>query len=480
MLRVTRLDASRNAPAAVIAGVLAFTFCFLFLGSRCLGERAPSRPGLGGPSSGQPGDTLVFRACATDPDGGNLSYRFDWADGSTENWTAELAGGDTFFRVHSFADSGTHDVRVRCRDNTGLESDWSVPLRVQVAYAGPLPPGRPAGPSTFPVDTAMRFTTTAGHLRGDSVSCRFDWSGEPGAWTGYVPPGTTVGDTHRFANLGIHVIRAQARDRAGNMSPWSVPETLLVTLRPLVAPHNLRLSTVDGVALDVRWTAGRDGDSTDYELWFRTIGSTQFQSVVTTRGSGAYHDPAGMTGDYTVSARRGEEEVFAPETVSTVPVLTDSLLLYELNAAGDAGYGWDSIAGTGAARSMLDSAQAPLVDFYFTDHGVGSNGPGYYIASPRLGPEDPGGVVPAGAWRRSGLMLLWGRGQEPLPEYDTLLYEEMVDVSVLETWMAAYTADGHYAVVNTLNPNPDSATVEVRTWFQRVRGLRLLRHAEGN
>jgi hypothetical protein len=240
------------------------------------------------------------------------------------------------------------------------------------------------------------------------------------------------------------------------------------------------LSASDGVALDVRWATGRNDDSTDYVLWFRMVGGVQFESVATTRGSGAYHDPAGMPGDYTVSARRGEEEAFAPETVSTLPVFTDTLLLYELNAAGDAGYGWDSATGTGVVRSMLDSAQALLVDFYFTDRGAGSNGPGYYVSSPRLGPEDPGGVVPAGAWRRSGLMLLWGQGQEPLPEHDTLLYEETIDVSVLETWMAVYTADGHYAVVNTLDPNPGSATVEVRTWFQRVRDLRLLRHAEDN
>jgi hypothetical protein len=190
------------------------------------------------------------------------------------------------------------------------------------------------------------------------------------------------------------------------------------------------------------------------------------------------NDPIGSTGLYTVSARLGTAEAFSSETLSIVPVYTDTTLLYELNAGGAAGYGWDSLTGLARRYSMQDTGNAGLVDAYFTDLAPGSAGPGYFLASPHLGPTDPGGQVPVGPWRRTWLAPVYGSPQMPLPEYDTITYTDFVDVTVAGSYNAAYTKDGYYALVKSIGVDPRDGTIRVLSWFQRVRGLRLIQHPE--
>ncbi len=472
----------RREPPGLFAvrcgGVSAVALSFLMVMPGCWGDRPPGAPVVDGPDTGLPEDTLWFWARSTDPNGGNLSYFFDWGDGTGENWTAELASGDTFYRRHVYPDTGEYVVQVRCRDKTGLESEWSVPLEMMVGFAGPLTPDQPQAPAEVYEDTTYWFTTVAGHIHGDSVSIRFDWGDTLGDWTGFFPAGGTVSDSHTYQTTGEYLVRALARDKQDNLSPWSCAETVAVTRRPLEPPRSIIIRASAGISVRLRWDTGHNCDSVEYGLWFRPLDSNECYLLETVTGSTAFHDPGGVTGDYTISSRFEDVEVFAAETVSTIPVFTDVEVLYELNAGGLAGYGWDSLTCIGHLHSMEDTTFAPLVDFYFTDLTPGSTGPGYYVSSPHIGPDDPGGLVPAGPWRRTGLLNLWGNPQEALPEYDSLLYTDLADVSVLESYVAVYTAEGHYALLRTFGPNPDSATIPVVSWFQKIRGLRLIRHGD--
>ncbi|OYD15034.1 hypothetical protein CH330_06855 [candidate division WOR-3 bacterium JGI_Cruoil_03_51_56] len=458
--------------------VYAVAFLFLVIMPGCLGERAPRAPVIDGPNVALPGDTVRFWACSSDPNSGNLSYLFDWGDSTVDNWTAELASGDTLFRTHIYSDTGNYVVQVRSHDKTGLESEWSLPLDIAIAFTGPLIPEPPQGPAQVYKDTAYWFETAANHIRKDSISIQFDWGDTLGGWTDFVRAGEPVSDSHTFRFSGSYFIQARARDRAGSLSLWSLPETVVVTRRPLEPPRNITLVASSGVNVRLRWQTGRNSDSVKYDLWFRPLGSDEFKLIETVMGNTVFHDPSGGTGDYTVSARREGEEVFAADTLSTIPILTDTLMLYELNTAGKAGYGWDRLNCLGSLYSMEDSTQAPFVDFYFTDLEPGSSGPCYYLASPHIGPDDPGGLVPGGSWRRSGLLDLWGNIQGPLPAYDSLFYTNIADVTVSETYVAIYTADRHYALVFAAGPNPGSATIPVVCWFQKVPGLRLIQHKE--
>ena len=449
---------------------------FALVVSGCHKGGRPSVPYVFGPLAGQPGETLFFRAVARDPRGGNLSYRFDWGDGSTPVWTTELGSGDTFGMPHVFADTGGRKVTVRCRNEERVESGESGVLAVQVGFLGPVTPASPLGPEQGILDSMLVFTAGAQHVRGESVSAQFDWGDALGSWTGFVPAGATIADSHRYQQTGTFPVRVRARDRAGNTSPWSVAAPVVVGLVPLGPPLAVRLTSGSGVQVKVRWQTGTNEDSVRYAVWFRQFDSTGFIEVAEVAGLYANHDPLGATGWYTVSARRLAEEVFAAETLSTVPVFSDTVVVHELNADSLSGYGWDSVSGAGRQGVMLDTTEAGLIDWYYTDLSPGYMGPAFYFASAEFGPEDPGGVVPSGPWRRTRLMGILGNVQDPLPQYDSLYYQRVVDVSSSQANVAVHTPEGHYALVSAYGPNQSAGTIRVVSWFQPIPGLRLIQH----
>jgi hypothetical protein len=251
---------------------------------------------------------------------------------------------------------------------------------------------------------------------------------------------------------------------------------VVVGLAPLGPPLNIRLSAVAGVQVKVRWDKGANDDSVRYAVWFRQCDSTGFVEVAEVVGLYAGHDPLGTTGWYAVSARRASEEVFAAETLTTVPVYSDTVVVHELNADSLSGYGWDSVSGASHQGSMFDTTEAGRIDWYFTDLTPGYMGPTFYFASADFGPEDPGGVVPPGPWRRTRLMGITGNIQDPLPEYDSLHYQRVVDASSFQANVAVYTQEGRYALVSAYGPNSNYGSIKVVSWFQPVLGLRLIQH----
>ncbi len=459
---------------AAIAGRVA---ALAALAAGCVGPEPPTAPAVSGPAAVQPGDTAIFRFVATDRNGGNLTYLADWGDSTAEHWSAEVPAGETLERRHVYSGTGSRRVAARSRDQTGRESGWSEPLVVQLAYRGPLAPALPSGPASAYEDTFVTFSASAGHVAGDSVQLLFDWGDSTSDWSGFRPACAVIADSHAYASVGSYEVRVRGRDRLGNLGPWSEPAGLLVSAWPLEPPAGLTLRPASGTGVRLHWHGGRNSDSTVYRLWFRPFDGT-FTLADSTAATSIYHDPIGWTGDYTVSAARDGGELFAADTLTTRPVATDTVKLYELNVRDPSGFGWDTAGGRGAARPVRDPGGAALVDCYFTDRGPGQSGPIYYLSSPHIGPEDPGGLIPEGQWRRTGLLQLFGNGQDPLPEYDSLLYSNLADVSTQELHVAVYTADGFYGLLRSMGASPDTGTVKLLAWFQPVRGLRLIRHEE--
>ncbi|MEO0085023.1 MAG: hypothetical protein ABIK37_00135 [candidate division WOR-3 bacterium] len=460
------------------AHLLMLMLAMLVAAGGCSRPTPPSVPELGGPGAGQPGETLHFRVRSTDRNGGNLCYLCDWGDNTPARWGAELAAGETMLLSHVFEAAGGYEVRAKARDETGLESGWSGKLALSVAFVGPERPAQPEGPTQVWPDTVWVFESTAGHVADESVSIQFDWGDGLGRWSVSGPPGSPVQDTHTFKVTGDYEVRARGRDAKGNVSPWSIPLSVAVVPRPVEPPSGLRLSQSSGVYVRVRWNPGRNSDSTRYVVWFRSLDSSRFTAIDSVVGLACLHDPIGATGEYTVSARLGGSEVFSAETVSTVPLRTDTVIVFELNAAGMSGYGWDSLTRRGRLLPMTDTALAGMTAWYLTDLSPGHSGPGYYLASPHVGPDDPGGIVPPGTWPRTGLLRIWGSSQEPLPEFDTLLYQDRTQVGSAVSDVAVYVSGGHYALVRTFEPDMGLGKCPVVTWFQPVRGLRLIRHQE--
>jgi len=242
-------------------------------------------------------------------------------------------------------------------------------------------------------------------------------------------------------------------------------------------PTNLSLAaSSDGIKVVLSWEASSD-EVSGYIVYFKALGQTDFVAQDTVTSTSFTHDPNGETGYYYVTAYNDAGESDPSEQVSTVPISTGTVTVYEFdNPAGPAGYGWDRTVGTGAAFPMGDTASVPSVDLYVTDDAVGQAGP-YYFYSPSLAPQDggAGSWLPPGPWKQSYFKEIEpdeANGIVPEAENNYIEGVELVGNS----YYAVNTDDNHYAVVLIDGEVAPDGTVNLKSWFQMVPGLRLMKH----
>lgn len=102
-----------------------------FIPQRYDGPYPPHKPITpDGPSSGSPGVTYPYSTYSIDPNGDEISYMFDWDDGTMSDWLGPFPSGQTIIGEHMWSEEGTYNVRVKAMDISGLESEWSDPLSV--------------------------------------------------------------------------------------------------------------------------------------------------------------------------------------------------------------------------------------------------------------------------------------------------------------------------------------------------------------
>lgn len=260
----------------------------------------------------------------------------------------------------------------------------------------------------------------------------------------------------------------------------------MVALMPMVgcekgetgAPRNFEIAAnASGDKVVLSWDEPSEGVPDEYVIYFDEGGTGTFDTVATTTDLEYTHDPAGKTGKYKVAAKLGDTE-YDSKVLSTIPYHTPATSLSELNAAGYSGYGWDTTTFTGSTYSMTNAANAPSVDFYLSDWAQGYTGT-FGIWAPDQGPSDPGGVgvVPQGSWKATkiGKTLLTDE-QAILPAHSTTTYAQYVDMTSYPALVAIYTTDGYYALVKVPSAPSADGKVQVETWFQGVKGLRLIAH----
>lgn len=66
-----------------------------------------------------------FTTSTTDPNGDQISYLFDWGDGTPTGWIGPFDSGDTAFASHIWGTVGIYSIKVMARDYYGAESEWS-------------------------------------------------------------------------------------------------------------------------------------------------------------------------------------------------------------------------------------------------------------------------------------------------------------------------------------------------------------------
>ena len=86
------------------------------------------------PSASKTGrNSYNFQTWATDRDGDNVYFKWDWGDGTTSNWCGPYQSGATAGKTHTYNTGGGYSVKVKAKDDPdgdgdhsdGLVSEWS-------------------------------------------------------------------------------------------------------------------------------------------------------------------------------------------------------------------------------------------------------------------------------------------------------------------------------------------------------------------
>jgi hypothetical protein len=97
------------------------------------GNAAPNKPSTpSGTTSGKANTAYTYTTSTTDPNGDQMSYWFDWGDGTNSGWVGPYASGATASATHSWTSQGNYQIKVKAKDTSDTESVWSDPLAVSM------------------------------------------------------------------------------------------------------------------------------------------------------------------------------------------------------------------------------------------------------------------------------------------------------------------------------------------------------------
>lgn len=95
-------------------------------------NNAPSKPNIGGPFSGKFGEEYDFVATANDSDGDQIWFKWAWGDGNISNWIGPYNSEEECKSSHIWEKEGYFDIKVKAKDTSQAESEWSEPHRVSM------------------------------------------------------------------------------------------------------------------------------------------------------------------------------------------------------------------------------------------------------------------------------------------------------------------------------------------------------------
>jgi len=177
----------------------------------------PSTPS--GPSSGRPGILYPYSISATDPDGDQISYTFDWGDGTT-SIIGPVDSGAAAGSNHTWTKGGRYQVKADATDSKGATSGWSEAWIVTI-NAPPNSPSIPSGPVSVYAWASNNFSASVIDPDEDPVECTFDWGDGNKSTTRFIASGSNASASYSWSNEGTYRIKVIAIDSSGETSGWS-------------------------------------------------------------------------------------------------------------------------------------------------------------------------------------------------------------------------------------------------------------------
>jgi hypothetical protein len=90
----------------------------------------PSAPE--GETNGKVGEEYTYTTSTSDSDGDQVYYLFDWGDGSYSGWEGPYDSGDTGEASYTWTEEGTYEIKVKAKDENGVQGVWSDPLPIEM------------------------------------------------------------------------------------------------------------------------------------------------------------------------------------------------------------------------------------------------------------------------------------------------------------------------------------------------------------
>ena len=98
----------------------------------------PGMSMIDGPTRGKAGVEYTYCIInVTDPDGDDVGGKFDWGDGTDSGWLGPYASGEDICASHAW-ERGNYMLKVKLKDEWGLESPWSPPFPISMPKNKPF------------------------------------------------------------------------------------------------------------------------------------------------------------------------------------------------------------------------------------------------------------------------------------------------------------------------------------------------------
>ena len=165
------------------------------------GNRAPSVTLTADPQSGTAPLRVRFTAEGSDPEGGSISYRYTFGDGSR----AENGRSAT----HRYRDPGTYTARVTATDREGASSYAEMEITVAASARNQAPSvTMTATPQTGAAPLAVGFSAEGTDPEGGSLSYRWNFGDDSGTVTGREV-------SHDYRSSGTYTAKVTVTDPEG-------------------------------------------------------------------------------------------------------------------------------------------------------------------------------------------------------------------------------------------------------------------------
>ncbi len=95
-------------------------------------ENPPLPPTIQGPSTGVPDIEYSYNISTFDPEGDSVYYLIDWYHDISSDWIGPYNSGETVCVSHIFPEKGSYSIKVKAKDEYGMESNWSDPFVISM------------------------------------------------------------------------------------------------------------------------------------------------------------------------------------------------------------------------------------------------------------------------------------------------------------------------------------------------------------